>query len=171
MRGRRGSEWAMDDHAAGEVFALLDPRTLKAIPLPVEMLGSTVTVAAHGPGDLAVPSSVNRAANGEAMRPLSPANLAAAFGDDGTLTVRWVRRSRLAWAWLDDVDTPPDPSLRGYRLTVLGSTATVERDCTVEQATLSAAEVASLGGGPIEIQVRQVGTLALSRPATVHLIS
>jgi hypothetical protein len=170
LRGRRGSEWAMEGHAAGEAFVLLDARTLKAIPLPIEMLGSTVTVTAHGPGDLAAPPSVNRAANGEAMRPLSPANLAAAFESDGTLTVRWVRRSRLAWAWLDDVDTPSDPSLQGYRLTVLGSVATIDRDCAIEQAILSAAEVASLGGGPTEVQVRQVGTLTLSRPATVHAI-
>ena len=169
LRGRRGSEWAMSGHTVGETFALIDARTLKAIPLPVEMLGSLITVSAHGPGDLSAPPTVIRAANGEAMRPLSPAGLAAAFEADGSLTVRWIRRSRLAWAWLDEVEAPPDPSLRGYRLTVVGSSATVERGSALEQASLSAAEISSLGGGTIEVQVRQVGTMALSRPATLNL--
>jgi hypothetical protein len=164
LRGRRGSEWAMNSHAPQEDFALLDARTLKPIPLPVETLGSSVTVSAHGPGDVTTVPSVSRAASGESMRPLSPAHLRAALGPDGSLTVNWVRRSRLAWAWMDEIESPPDPSLQGYRVRVAGISLALERDCAGEQAVFNAAEVASLGSGLVEVHVRQIGTLLLSRP-------
>ncbi len=164
LRGRRGSEWAMDGHAASETFALLDARALKAIPFPIEMLGSSIAVRAHGPGDLVDPPWVTRAANGEAMRPLSPAQLRAVLAPDGSLTVSWVRRSRMAWGWIDEIESPPDPSLQGYRVRVARASLVIERDCEGEQATFSAAEVASLGSGPVEVHVRQIGSLLLSRP-------
>jgi hypothetical protein len=167
LRGRRGSEWAMAGHGAGEDFLLLDARALKAIPLPIELLGSTVTVTAHSPADLGSLLSASRPANGEAMRPLAPAHLHALLNADGSLHVSWMRRSRLAFAWLDEVESPPDPMFHGYRLRATGTTASIERDCPGEQAELSAADLASLGSGAIEIHVRQVGALALSRPETI----
>lgn len=169
LRGRRGSEWAAASHAVGEDFVLLDARAVKAIPLPSEMLGSAVTVIAHGPGDAASPPSVTRTANGEAMKPLSPSHLQAGLAADGSLAIAWVQRSRLAWAWLDEVEATTDPGVHGYRLRVAGASATIERDCGDEQAALTAAEVASLGGGPIEIELRQIGALGLSRPATITI--
>jgi hypothetical protein len=154
----------MNSHANEEDFALLDARTLKPIPLPVEIFGSSVTVSAHGPGDITSVSSVSRAASGESMRPLSPAHLRAVLGPDGSLTVNWVRRSRLAWGWMDEIESPPDPSLQGYRVRVAGISLALERDCAGEQAVFNAAEVASLGSGLVEVHVRQIGTLLLSRP-------
>ena len=48
-----------------------------------------------------------------------------------------------------------------------GEEGAIERDFAGEQAMLNAAEVASLGGGPFTISVRQIGALALSRPRTI----
>ena len=169
LRGRRGSEWSVTGHVAGEDFVLLDARALKAITLPIEMLGSAVTVTAHGPGDAASPPSVTRTANGEAMKPLSPSHLRAAIAGDGSLAIGWIQRSRSGWAWLDEVEAMADPAVQGYRLRAAGAAATIERDSGVEETVLSAAEVASLGAGPVEIQVRQIGALGLSRPASITL--
>jgi hypothetical protein len=167
LRGRRGSEWAAAGHASGENFVLLDAGTLKVVALPIEMLGAPVTVTAHGPGDAASPPSTSRAANGEAMRPLSPSHLQASFATDGSLDLSWIPRSRLAWSWIDEVEARPDPAVQGYRLRIAGPTATIERDSNEEQMALAAAEAASLGTGPIEVQVRQIGVHALSRPETI----
>jgi hypothetical protein len=169
LRGRRGSEWAVAGHAAGEDFLLLDARAVKAIPLPIELLGSVLTVTAHGPGDVTSPPSVTRAANGEAMKPLSPSHLQAGVAADGSLAVGWVQRSRSAWAWLDEVEASADPAVQGYRLRVSGSVAAIERDSSGAQLSLTAAEVASLGGGPIEIEARQIGATGPSRPATITI--
>ena len=159
----------MAGHGAGESFVLLDSRTLKPVELPVELMGSTVTVTAHGRGDIASPPFTSRIANGEAMRPLSPAHLRAWFALDGTLTINWVQRSRLAWSWVDEVAAAPDPSVQGYRLRLGGTSSTIERDCSEAQAMLSASDVALLGAGPIALQVHQIGPTALSRPATLTI--
>ena len=57
----------------------------------------------------------------------------------------------------------------GWRF--IGSAATIERDCSDPQATLSAAEVALLGTGTIDVEVRQIGTLALSKPQIITIAS
>ena len=169
LRGRRGSEWAMAGHAAGEDFLLLDAGALKTIALPVEILGTEVKVTPHGRGDGESPIPVSRNANGEGMRPLSPAHLRARLAADGSLLVHWIQRSRSGWSWLDEVDTPLDPLVQGYRLRMSGGSATVERDCVAPELTLTASEVLTLGSGPIDIQVRQIGALALSRPETITI--
>lgn len=167
LRGRRGTEWAMAGHAAGEPFVLLESGSLRPIPVPIEMMGGLVSVTAHGRGDGSDPNAVSRAANGEALRPLSPAHLAAVRESGGSLIVHWVRRSRQGWAWLDEVDIPLDPQMQGYRVKLSGAAATIERSSTVEQVTISAPEVATMGAGPITIDVRQVGPMALSHEATI----
>lgn len=169
LRGRRGSEWAMAGHAAGEGFVLVNASTLKAIPLPIESLGSTLTVTAGGPGDAADPPTASRAANGEAMRPLSPVHLRASSTLDGGLFVGWMHRSRQAWAWTDEVEAPPDPSVQGYRLRLVGPSGAIERDFAGTTGNFTAAEVAPLGAGPIEVQLRQIGTLMLSRPQSTTI--
>ncbi len=169
LRGRRGSEWAMAAHAAGEAFCLLDARSLKAIALPAEMIGSTVTVTAHAPGDKAAPPTVSRDANGEAMRPLSPAHLRAGWLADGSLALSWVRRSRLAWAWVDEVEAPADGAVDGFRVRASRGGGVLERDVAASTTSLSAAELDQLGAGPVTIEVRQIGALATSRPATLTL--
>ncbi len=74
-----------------------------------------------------------------------------------------------AFAWFDEVEASPDPSVKGYRLCLSGSSTTIERDFAMTEATFSAAEVASLGTGPIEVQLRQIGTLMLSRPQIITI--
>jgi hypothetical protein len=83
------------------------------------------------------------------------------------LEVSWVRRSRRGWAWIDHVDVPPDPDLIGYRIAISGAAALLEFALAENQLTLSAAELASLGSGPLTITARQVGSFGLSRPATL----
>lgn len=167
LRGRRGSEWAMAGHAVGEDFVLLDARSLKPIALPAEMLGAPCTITAHGPGDFAGLSSVTRVANGEAMRPLSPAQLQVGTGTDGLVRISWTRRSRLAWGWPDEIEAPSDPSVHGFRLRVSGPLATIERDTDESQIELSSLEMSALGSGPITVDIRQIGSLALSRPSSI----
>lgn len=169
LRGQRGSEWAIKEHSIGEDFVLLDARTAKPIAFPVEMLGTAVTITAHGIGDGPSPPSVGRIANGEAMRPLSPAHLGASLEADGSMSVAWVRRSRLAWGWADEIEAPLDSGVQGFRFKAAGVGASIERDVSESAVTLAPEEVAALGAGPVSIEVRQIGRLALSRPATTTI--
>ena len=110
---------------------------------------------------------VSRIIQGEAARPLSPAQLRGAVRADGTLELSWTRRSRRGFAWIDAVDVPPDPDLSGYRIAISRSAASAEYSVTEPQLVLSAAEVASLGAGPLTINARQAGSIGLSRPTTI----
>ncbi|MEO6579991.1 MAG: phage tail protein [Sphingomicrobium sp.] len=169
LRGRRGSEWAIGAHAVGEPFALIDARTLKAIPVGASGIGSDVAVTAYGPGNDSATPVVTRVVQGEAARQLSPAQLQAEVAADGSLAVRWVRRSRRGWAWIDEVDVPTDPDLAGYRITLTRAGASVDYTATDTSLTLSAAEFAALGSGPLSIAARQVGSIGLSRPAMLTI--
>jgi hypothetical protein len=169
LRGRRGSEWAMDQHVAGEPFLLLDARTIKPIAATAATMGTLIVATAYGPANGSAPPSVNRVVQGEAVRPLSPAQLAGRNTTDGSLEISWVRRSRRGWAWIDEVDVPPDPDLTGYRIAVSGAAGELEFSLPETQLRISAAELVALGSGPLTIAARQVGSFGLSRPATLTL--
>lgn len=170
LRGRRGSEYAMGLHAGGEPFVMVDVRTLKAIAAGATAIGSAMIVTAYGPGDDAAPPVASRIVQGEAARPLSPAQLAAVIGADGSLTVSWVRRSRRGWAWIDEVDVPPDADLTGTRITLTGTAASTEFTTSDSSIVVGAAQVVGLGAGSLIISARQIGSFGLSRAAT-HILN
>lgn len=169
LRGRGGTEWAIAAHGAGEDFVLLDGRSLKTLSLPVELLGMPVRVTAHGPGDQPDPPAATMTAEGEAMRPLAPANLRAIPTADGTVRLSWVRRSRLAWGWVDEIEAPADNEFHGFRVTVAGPSGSITADVQTSEYVLSAAERVSLGAGQLTVDIRQIGVAALSRPATITI--
>ena len=71
LRGRRGTEWATADHAAGERFVLVDADTLLGWTLPASTIESRVRVAATGVGDLA-PAEATIVFQARALRPPAP---------------------------------------------------------------------------------------------------
>lgn len=167
LRGRRGTEWAAALHAPGEPFVLIEAESLAVVEAPLGALGGEARLLGQGLGDpdgvLAV-----RTVSGEAMRPPSPVHLRAERLANGDLALAWVRRSRAGWVWLSGSDTPLGEEAESYRLTLAGEG--FERSLTLaEPAYLySAAEQAADGpGGPLTIEVVQLGTSAPSRPATL----
>ena len=167
LRGRFGSEWAMTGHAAGDAFALLDTRTLRAIAVPEAMIGG-VNVTALGVGDGAG-THIAALASGEALRPPSPVHLHANLSG-GSLETSWVRRSRAGFSWLDDVDVPLGESVERYRVRLEGGAGSVELEASVPSATFSAAQLGAAGSGPAMVHVSQVGERALSRWASFSII-
>lgn len=94
FRGQRGTEWAIDGHAAGESCCLLRPRGLRRIESPAigatrYLKGVTFGLA---PADVAAVAYAN---TGISSKPWAPVNVQQAkSGSDYTIT--WDRRSRLA---------------------------------------------------------------------------
>lgn len=163
LRGRGGTEWACGLHAAGETFCLLRADTLQPVVLPSWAIGATVHVAAIGePGA----STLFLA---EALRPPSPVNLTAEQQANGDLLIQWTRRSRLGFAWLDEIDAPLGEVREQYRVEITGTSASVEQYAEQPLATVGAATVAMLGSGLAIIEVRQIGDLAASRPASLTI--
>lgn len=168
LRGRRGTEWAMTGHGASEPFLLLDQTSLLAIPSSYAVLGSTLLMDAIGVGD-ATPATASAVVAGQAVLPLSPVH-AQALRSGGDWQFGWVRRSRIGWQWLDDVDAPLGEALESYRIDLKYS-GTVFRTATVGAPIwiYDAASIASDNGagitGTVTVEIRQIGDLGVSRPA------
>jgi hypothetical protein len=168
VRGVRGTEWAMSAHSEGENFLLIDPKRLRRVPLSRAQIGARMEVAATGLADSNhLPKEL--IITGEAMRPPSPVRLRAALDAEGNLQCRWIRRSRLGWAWLDGVDVPLGCAAECYRVILTGSDGMVELQTGETEAIFTAAQVATVGTGVAQVDAVQVGDFAISRPASLLL--
>jgi hypothetical protein len=166
VRGRRGTEWAAQDHQAGERFVLIEEATLAAVEAPLAAIGGQVAVRAMGLAD-AEPAEDTLPFRGETLRPPSPVHLEVEADDSG-MTIRWVRRSRTGWAWTSGGDTPVGEESEHYRLTLAG--AGFERVAETGAPTyFYSAQQQSQDGlaGALTVSVVQQGSFAASRPASL----
>ena len=170
LRGRRGTEWAAAGHAPGEPFLLVEGDALTAIEAPAGSIGGEAQVSAAGIGDGDEPALAAKAISGESIRPPSPVHLGARRLGNGDVAIGWVRRSRQGWAWASGGDTPLGEEREAYRVEIAGDgfgrTVDTDRPGHVYTAADQAADGA---GGTLQISVRQLGTHAVSRPATLVL--
>jgi hypothetical protein len=163
-RGRRGSEAAIGTQAAGDRFVLIERDRIAIAELPVSAIGSSVRVLASGVGDVAGPASCDAMVSGASVIPPAPAHLQAEVRTNGDLVLRWVRRSRAGWRWIDGAEAPLVEEREAYRvrLTSDGGSRTIE----IDAATLIL-PAADRGAGQIEVSVTQVGLFGESTPATL----
>jgi hypothetical protein len=152
LRGRRGTEAAAGIQVVGDRFVLIEADTARAFDLPVSVLGREVRVIASGVGD-DTPGETRCVMRGASVVPPSPVHLRLATEADGGATVRWTRRSRAGWRWIDGVDAPLAEETEAYRVTITaGATA---RDVEVAEPSVSVLAVESVG--PVSVVVRQRG--------------
>jgi hypothetical protein len=163
LRGRAGSEWACGGHSAGEAFCLLKPSTLQPVAMPNWSVGATLSATSRNGPSVSVTLQV------ESVRPPSPVNLVAIQPPGGGLLLTWTRRSRLGFAWVDGIDAPLGEANEQYRVNLVGPSGSTELLATSPFVTIAAADVAALGLGETAIEVRQIGDVAVSRPAELTL--
>ena len=167
LRGRRGSEWAVGDHALGEPFVLIEADALAFIDGVAA--GSSLSVLASGIGDVG-PVEASLQIEGRALRPLSSVHGAATPLAGGDTRISWIRRSRAGWRWPDSIETPFGEETELYRLALSPGPAPVR---TVETAVSEyvyseadrAADIAS-GAASLSISIVQIGALGVSPPLT-----
>lgn len=166
LRGRRGTEWAVGGHAAGERVVLIDRAALVAVTLEPGMRGAAVDAAAYGIADdrLSPPLASVRA-DGESLRPPSPCHLTASILSDGGLEIAWVRRCRTAFAWVDANGDCNKEDVT-FRVEVAGPSGSWAADVSSPHASIGPAALEALGDGQLSIFVRQIEPAAQSRPAT-----
>jgi hypothetical protein len=158
LRGRGGTEWACNGHAANESFCLIQSGAMQAVTMPGWSIGSIVAADANG-------ASASVAFSAEGLRPPSPVNVQAERQPDGSLLLTWIRRSRLGFAWVDEIDAPLGEAREQYRVDIVGSAGSIERIVDEPAVTIAAADIGALGFGAASIEVRQIGDMAASRPA------
>ena len=83
---------------------------------------------------------------------------------DGGATVRWTRRSRRGWRWIDGADAPLVEEREAYRVEMTGVDGTT---IVTTDAPFVDVEPGARAGGALTVTVRQLGTLAPSAPAAI----
>lgn len=169
LRGRGGTEAAaMAGHAAEAPFSLVDGIATQIDPLLAGPAGP-LTLAAIGLAD-AEPVMAELLNPGLSTRPLPPVHARVTWHGDGSVTLRWTRRARGAWTWLDGVDTPLVEQGERYLAGIGAPDApALVWELAVPVLVLPAASWSSLAaahpGQPL--WVRQLGTLAVSDPTLI----
>jgi hypothetical protein len=162
LRGRRGTEAAAGVQKVGERFVLLEAGAARAFDLPVSVLGREVRVIASGVGDDA-PVETRCVMRGASVVPPSPVHLRFSSEADGSATVRWTRRSRAGWRWIDGVDAPLAEEVEAYRVTVTAGGTSRDVDVAEPFVSITAAERV----GSASIAVRQRGVFGESLAANL----
>lgn len=166
LRGRRGTEWAAADHAAGEPFTLIHREELAPIEGPA---GAAAQVLASGVGDVPDAAAASRTIGTEILRPPRPVHLKVVESGDGDLAIAWVRRSRLGWVWTDGADTPLGEEAERYQLAISGPGFSRTVETASSFFLYTAAARAADGAGPLTLSVVQTGSFAASHPAKLTL--
>ena len=167
LRGRRGTEWAIGRQKTGDRFVMIESPTVRSIDLPLAALGQRIRVLASGVGDTGGPVEAALSLDGASVRPPSPVHLSATVTESGDTVLRWSRRSRAGWRWIDGVDAPLGEETEAYRVTLTfddSSARTIETNRPT--CTLAGAD---RGRGVVAVMVRQRGTIAESLLATITL--
>ncbi|MEG3161874.1 phage tail protein [Sphingomonas sp. LB2R24] len=152
LRGRRGSEAAAGAQMVGDRFVLLQAEAARTFDLPLSVLGREVRVMASGVGD-ATPVETRCVMRGASVVPPSPVHLRCFAEADGSATVKWTRRSRAGWRWIDGVDAPLSEEVEAYRVTVTAGGTSREVDVPAPFVAVTAAERAASAS----VAVRQRG--------------
>jgi Putative phage tail protein len=170
LRGRRGTEWAAANHVANERVVLVDKNSL--LPLAVAVGAPSVTVKAHGVGDVQDVNAILLSPH-FALIPPSPVHLKFSSTENGSVELTWLRRSRDGWRWIDGVDAPLAEETERY---LISSTPDVgpPRVATVEVSSFqySADDRAFdlvAGATLVKFSVSQVGTFGSSRLSSLTL--
>lgn len=176
LRGRRGTEWAMPTHVAGERVVYLPALDTEA---DLSELGQArqykAVTTGMSMGSAAVQTFTN---NGAAARPYAPVNVAGGSITpfDGTVQITWIRRTRKGGQWVDFADVALGEAQELYVLQIWNSTYTlcarVVTGITTPTYTYTAAmQVTDFGATQqhIYVTVGQVGAyrLGIQTPAII----
>lgn len=173
LRGRMGTEEAMARSVVGEQFTLIDPESLLPIPATIGLNGVGIggEIRVTGIGDSA-PVTLPIVNVAQSRLPLSSVHLGYAWGEDGALTLWWIRRSRNGFIWRDGVDAPLDERVEHYRVSVVTGASSLERECVVPSLHFASGQVATWRGesATLAISVRQIGEFGESSPLTGSIL-
>ncbi|WP_395406315.1 hypothetical protein ACHMW6_06485 [Pseudoduganella sp. UC29_106] len=167
LRGRRGTEWAIGRHAAGDTFVLLTTTALRRMNFGTSEIGLArsykgVTFRAKL-SDATAQSFTNRAVG---LKPYAPVHLTGSRDGSNNLTISWTRRTRIGGEWRDFVDVPiGEESLQFVAEIWNDDFTTLLRtisSITTTSTTYSAADQTTDGltpGDPVSVRIYQISAV------------
>jgi hypothetical protein len=142
LRGRWGTEWAMDLHEDGDDFVLVDSRVVRE-QIDENDIGNTLYYRAVSNGNVPENADVLPAElEGVALKPYSPVHLRAVH--DGDLAIECIRRTRYGGEWRDGADVALNESSLQIEFDIADDSGTVVRtiSATSESANYTSAQMA-----------------------------
>lgn len=121
LRGRKGTEWAMGLHAAGEEIAIVSSSTAYRVSDSINVTQEWTYAPVSFGRTLAQTATENFTNTQRILRPYSPCCGKARPNPDGSITLDWIRRARLNNEWLDSVDVPVDENSVNYEVDIYAS--------------------------------------------------
>jgi len=144
LRGRFGTEWAMNSHMIGERVVLLTEATTRRLTDSESDIGRGAFYKAVSAGqDFNSAVTISGVNTGISLRPYAPVHVKGTRDGSNNLTITWYRRTRISGEWRDYVEVPLAEITEAYEIEVINpSTSTVARTITASTttATYTAAE-------------------------------
>lgn len=172
QRGCFGTESHISGHPQGESILLLETENLLQIEGDGLYPGTFVEIEAAGLGDTQ-PVSASAMIAGYAVRPFTPVHGEVTRRQDGSVSLSWIRRSRIDHGWQDGVDHPLDEDSEAYMVTAFAEAEELASFPTVtSRLTIPAIQIGNwgaLGIQSINLQISQIGRFAKSAPLTLSL--
>ena len=107
IRGRCGTEQAINQHQVGERFILLDSAKLSYWQPSYDHIGQIFNIKAVSHGLALEDAAVEHFTYGaNHLKPFAPVHLQGHFNHKGDLFLSWIRRVRCFGEWRDFVDVP-----------------------------------------------------------------
>lgn len=169
IRGRFGTEWAVNTHAALDTLVLLDTDTLVQSGVASTFIGVErkyrgVTLG-QSEDEATTQSLTYNAVNLECLSPVYLNGNRAASND---WTITWVRRTRIGGEWRDKIDAPLSEASEAYEVEIYSDAtyATLKRTLTgLTSATAtytSAQQTTDFGSAQttLYLKVYQISTVA-----------
>lgn len=165
FRGQRGTEWAIDGHAASETCTLLRPQGLRRVETQAADIGRARSVQAVTLGlSAADVTATSFTDTGIALKPFAGTDGRVARDASNDCTITWKRRSRLSWRLLATSGDPPlGEQSESYEVEVYddGTFTTLVRTitATTPSASYTAADQTGDGltpGDPLNLRVYQL---------------
>ncbi len=124
LRGRRGTEWAMSSHAVGDTFVPLSETWLTRLPLESSETGLSRRYKAVSSGQLVTDAyGFNFTNTSESQECYSPVHIGGGRAAN-TVTINWVRRTRINGSWHDFSDSALNEETEAYEVEIWNSTYT-----------------------------------------------
>lgn len=150
VRGARGTEWAIDGHASGEDFVLLNALVHKH-SLGASEIGDTdyyipITQGFNQDSGTVIALDFTAVAN----KPYAPSHVEAVRNTgSGDWTINWIRRTRIGGATLNGQDVPLGETSESYKVQILdGATVVRTITATTNSAAYTSAEQTTDFGSP-----------------------
>ncbi|MGN7611892.1 phage tail protein [Magnetococcales bacterium HHB-1] len=127
LRGRRGSEWAMESHVEGERFVLLAEHSgvssyrTESADFGKERLYKAATTYT----DLEDANALSFVNSGVRLKPLSPVHIRGHRDPEGNLSIQWIRRTRVGGEWQDGVNVRLGEESERYEMDILNGSTVV----------------------------------------------